>query len=378
MNNIAFLNTNLKDVLTGILFICIFLLSTLINTSICKAQPANDDCANAIALTPGDPCIPGTTVDATLEPLEDLACNIGMNQSVWYSFVADNDSMDVIAAYLTSGGCYFGSVVWDGIFGCPTTSMVVPAILSCEDDIGGPLNNIHNLTGLTIGNTYYIQVLYDEGGICGNNSSVEFCISVAGSTWLGNDACANAYEAMSNVVYSTNNFYATPDLSLCLGSTENNIWFTWTVPPDWDLGDNAFVHLFNQLCDWPDGMQLSVFEVDSCSQLPDPAVTSDCIFYSSTQTSNDIYFQWTPTQIGATYYFNLDGWASSLCDFDFLISNTSCLTILSTSISGSSCSINNGSATIIASNSTGPYTFNWDPAGTVTSTDTSSTNSGVH
>jgi len=175
------LGNNLK---TGVrLLLCSLVLIGTSYTAF--AQPANDNCANAVTLTPGDPCISGTTVGASTETGELGGCNTG-NQSVWYSFVADNDSMDVTVGWESSTGCYFGSAVWDPLVsGCPATA---GAPLACEDAPGGPLTNYFQLTGLTIGNTYYIQVVYDPGGVCGNaGAGANFCIEVEGPTWLGND-----------------------------------------------------------------------------------------------------------------------------------------------------------------------------------------------
>src|SRR4051812_40662912 len=56
------------------------------------AVPGNDDCANAIALTVGGACVTGTTVGATTQSGENFSCQTA-DESVWYKFVATDDSM---------------------------------------------------------------------------------------------------------------------------------------------------------------------------------------------------------------------------------------------------------------------------------------------
>jgi len=139
------------------------------------AIPVNDNCANAIVLTVNAPCVTGTNKEGTVQAGENSACQGAITKSVWYRFVATSAVMYVEVERTASSGCYLSSAVYSG--GClPTTS------LSCEDAAGGPNLNIHNLTGLTVGNTYYVQVSYTGGAFCGNNSNAatgaDFCIKV--------------------------------------------------------------------------------------------------------------------------------------------------------------------------------------------------------
>jgi hypothetical protein len=67
-------------------------------------------------------------------------------------------------------GCQISSNVYRA------TSVCVGTQVSCV--FGAPLDDLHNLTGLTVGDLYYVQVCYPLGGICGNNGSAQFCIDV--------------------------------------------------------------------------------------------------------------------------------------------------------------------------------------------------------
>lgn len=139
------------------------------------AIPVNDNCVNAILLTVNAACVTGTNKEGTIQAGENSACQGAITKSVWYRFVATGAIMYVEVERTVSSGCFLSSAVYSG--GClPTTSV------SCEDAAGGPNLNIHNLTGLTVGNTYYVQVSYTGGAFCGNNSNAatgaDFCIKV--------------------------------------------------------------------------------------------------------------------------------------------------------------------------------------------------------
>ncbi|MBL4654777.1 MAG: proprotein convertase P-domain-containing protein, partial [Bacteroidia bacterium] len=191
------------------------------------------------------------------------------------------------------------------------------------------------------------------------------------------DSCQNAVNVIDGEVYLTTNVGSTPDKDLCSGSTETNVWFKWTVPATWILGDSAFVHLFNQQCDVANGMQMSVFDADNCGLIPDPAGAGDCVFFANTSTTADIFFAWVPDAIGNVYYFDLDGFGGTFCNFNFMINNTACLTLASKGSVDASCGINDGTAIVTAQNSDAPYTFSWSTTGTVTNNDSISINDGL-
>lgn len=139
------------------------------------AIPANDNCANAILLTMNAPCVTGTNKESTIQAGENAACQGAITKSVWYRFVATATTHYVEVERTASSGCYLSSAVYSNAC-LPSTS------IACEDAALGPNLNIHNLTGLTIGNTYYIQVSYTAGGPCGPNNNAatgaDFCIKV--------------------------------------------------------------------------------------------------------------------------------------------------------------------------------------------------------
>ena len=125
-------------------------------------------CATAVSLTSGDPCVNGTTCSGNGAGTPSACIGAGYECS-WYSFVATAADMFVDIAMTANSGCHFRTEVFGGNCGSLTS-------LSCQS--GAPLDDLHSLSGLTIGNTYYVQVCYAPGGPCGNGGSAEFCISV--------------------------------------------------------------------------------------------------------------------------------------------------------------------------------------------------------
>lgn len=161
---------------TKILYILFF---NVILTFSLRAQPANDDCISATSLTSNAACTNGTTSNATLQlgEVNSGAClGATATESIWYTFTATSLDMYLnIELTGASGGGFisttgFGSIIYN-------TSSCIPTLadaISCEVDNGDGLQ-LHSLTGLTVGNTYLVQVVNRSQGFL---ASVDFCIAV--------------------------------------------------------------------------------------------------------------------------------------------------------------------------------------------------------
>lgn len=126
--------------------------------------PPNDNACGAIPLTVGI-IPPGDTYSnfaATAEPNEPVAScfNGGIDGSVWFTFIAPASgevevSTDIAGGTLTDTEL----AVYDAPTDCADLTTFA-AELGCGQDEGVVVgfNSIVNLTGLTAGNTYYIQV----------------------------------------------------------------------------------------------------------------------------------------------------------------------------------------------------------------------------
>ena len=156
-----------KHILTLLLF-TIF-INHMIGGGACNPASASPTCATAIPLTVSASCINGTTCQGSAEL--SSSCLFSGSECSWYSFVPTASDMFVSIIITTFSGCHISSNVYESTGPC--AGLVEISCLS-----GTPLDDLHALTGLSIGSTYYIQVCYPPGGPCGNGGSAEYCINV--------------------------------------------------------------------------------------------------------------------------------------------------------------------------------------------------------
>jgi hypothetical protein len=188
--------------------------------------------------------------------------------------------------------------------------------------VGSKDPNDYSIT-TTPGTTYYMFIT-NGSNYTGEIRRVSVCSSVA-CTSPGNDVCANAISVTDGVVYNGTTACASSDLALCSGSTENNIWYSWTVPSTWTDGESAFVSLTNQDCYANDpttsssGSQLSVYNADeTCSTIA--GGTGECMVYTNPLDDENFYGEFSPTA-GSTYLINIDGYGGDACTFDFQVND---------------------------------------------------------
>ncbi|WP_353086265.1 hypothetical protein [Flavobacterium sp.] len=113
------------------------------------APSANDECANAVTLTPTLTCnATSGTFSGSSRSTTAPTCASSASQDVWYSFVAPLSTMTV---QLTGGnGVNHGFQVYEA--SCSGT------VINCMSQAGTSATEIVNLTNLTVGTTYLIRV----------------------------------------------------------------------------------------------------------------------------------------------------------------------------------------------------------------------------
>lgn len=149
--------------------------------------PSNDNCSGAIALTVNldlscSSTTTGTIASATDSGIASSGCGGTDDDDVWYSFVATNTTHYVNLLNVTGSTTDLYHAVYSGASGCGSLG----AALVCSDP------NNSTLTGLTIGQTYYVQV-YSWTSTPGQTSTFDICISTpcngngpgTGTTTLG-------------------------------------------------------------------------------------------------------------------------------------------------------------------------------------------------
>jgi len=275
--------------------------------------PANDDCSGAYPLTMNTTsCVAttaGTVNGATTSSQGTGSCFGTANDDVWFTFVAPaTGSVDLSILNVTGSPTDMYHAVWEGT--CPALTQVAS---SCSDP------NTSSLTGLTPGNTYYLQV-YSYSSGTGATTTFDVCV-LEGTVCGGgatNDYCqapAILTQGPGSWSSSTYNYYtADPPsnyggASFC-GSVENNSWYQFTASSTSESFD--FTSVTN--CVYGDGIQAEVYEATTdvngcCTALTS---VSNC-WNPATATSGTVTA--TGLTIGNTYILMVDGWGGDNCEF---------------------------------------------------------------
>ena len=154
------------------------------------APPANDNCANAIALTPNQPCLSGTMDLGTTESGEYTVAGCASaapSQTVWYKFTATTANMYVQLDFTTlvSGATWCPTRLFARLYNTSSCQPGAANVVDC-DNHGDDGTIVLNSTSLTVGNTYLIQVGYNDANGC---KVPNFCIEVGDRTSCG--TCSN-------------------------------------------------------------------------------------------------------------------------------------------------------------------------------------------
>ncbi|WP_035653845.1 T9SS sorting signal type C domain-containing protein [Flavobacterium saliperosum] len=131
--------------------------------------PANDNCTTATAVTanPDLSCTtttPGSIFWATSSGVN--GCSGTADDDVWYSFVALSNSHNIQLLNVAGSTTDLYHAVYSAAPGCGSLGTA----LLCSDP------NSSSITGLTIGNTYYIQV-YSYTSTAGQTTTFDLCIT---------------------------------------------------------------------------------------------------------------------------------------------------------------------------------------------------------
>ena len=201
-----------------------------------KAAPVNDNCANAIVLTSNAAPVCGQTVDqATVQVGEVVtAATVGASSNfaltVWYRFTASSATMFLeIELESVPAGTWcptrFSTVVYNSSTCIPTSGTIIATQSNFTD---GAI--VINLTGLTSGNTYLVQVGYNDATGC---KSPNFCVRVGDSpnpcscSVPCTDGCGYSLPPTVAEVTATCPEYQLNPISD--GGTTNNYCYTFTA-----------------------------------------------------------------------------------------------------------------------------------------------------
>jgi len=187
---------NMKTI-AGLFVAFLFVASVQVNANsianeVVSAAPSNDDCANATDLTVNTNFLCGATTSGTLagatastapsgcSGTDPALPNFKAGDDVWFKFVA-TDVSHKITLSVTGGSPtdlylmgYDGGVSAD----CGTMSAIF-----CSDP------EISTMTGLTVGNTYFLRV-FSNSTSAGATTNFDVCVGTA-PTLISNDDCSD-------------------------------------------------------------------------------------------------------------------------------------------------------------------------------------------
>jgi len=183
---------------------------------------ANNDCSNAIALTPGITCsnTTGTFSGATLTGAAP-SCATESIQDVWYKFTATDVSNGI---YLNAvNGLNHGLEVRQG--GCNGT------VVACRNDYFAGYGESYFGNNFVVGQEYYIRVF----NVTAQFTTASFTICVQKFPTPANDLCSNAQQLTPGNVTCTLtpgtfsgslNNGANPS---CAASASQDVWYKFTA-----------------------------------------------------------------------------------------------------------------------------------------------------
>ncbi|RSK38283.1 T9SS type A sorting domain-containing protein [Mangrovimonas spongiae] len=247
---------------------CDYTLGTY--TYVCP--PANDDCSGAETLTVNTDYGCGTVTSGTVSGATDSGidnCGGTEDDDVWYSFVATNAAHRVSLINISGSTTDMYHAVYDATSGCGALG----AALECND------GNTTDLTGLTPGNTYYVQV-FTWTSTAGQDSAFDVCIGTpppppandlpSGAITLTLDegtACgANTITGISNES-TTDSGEGDPSCSSQWSPSAGNgdLWYQFTAPSaDLSLNITNIVGMFSVSGVLYSGVPGSLVEVGTC------------------------------------------------------------------------------------------------------------------
>lgn len=200
--------------------------------SICASDPPappNDNCTSATPLTVNANTLCGSVTPGTIAAATASAqvngCFGTADDDVWYSFVATSTSHTIDLQNVAGSTTDLYHSVYSGTCGVPGAALV------CSDP------NSSSLTGLTIGNTYYVRV-FSWTSTAGQTSTFDICIGTPPPPAPPNNQDCLGAIPICNSTYSTAIAYSgtgnitgeiNSGTSCLLSGEKNDVWYVFTV-----------------------------------------------------------------------------------------------------------------------------------------------------
>lgn len=208
--------------------------------------PANDECGGAITLIPasGATCtatVTGSELNATMSA-HTPSCSFGASNDVWYSFTATATTHKIqLSNVHTNNPDVFNYYYFLTIYSGNCTGLAEMACSSFYKPASSPSAGNLAISGLSIGQTYYIQVAGGNGydinyNAVSNMIAFEVCVSTPPPP-PANDACngaitlvpSNDLACTAPVAGSTLNATTSYPTPSCYFGVANDVWYSFTA-----------------------------------------------------------------------------------------------------------------------------------------------------
>lgn len=210
--------------------------------------PSNDDCVNAISLSSSSVCSSPIVGNSFFGSQSFPGCVGNADDDVWYKFVATMTSHSLTVT---------GSSGYDVVLEAFSGNCTGLTSLGCRDNSGaGGTEEIH-LSGLAIGNTYYVRV-YDYHTGWGTST---FSVCLIDAPAPLNDDCSAAIPlsvsstSVCSVPYSGTSLFGTESMTGCTGNADDDVWYKFvatanshSIAVSTSSGYDAVVELFSGNC----------------------------------------------------------------------------------------------------------------------------------
>lgn len=263
--------------------------------------PINDECSGAISLDVNPDLNNALTTSGSIEGASDSGvdnCSGTADDDVWYSFVATSESHQVSLINVTGSTTDLYHAVYDAAPGCGNLT----SALTCSDP------NSSLTSGLTVGNTYYVQV-YTWTSTSGQTTSFDISVGTPPTQSPVNDECEDAIALTVNsdmnctnstagtTVNATESFQLEDDGDIT-GTPNNDVWFTFEATSTLHVIELQNVTaVFGSSTD----MGMAVYDATGgCMALGAPIQDSD----PNSMTVNGL-------TAGTTYSLRVYGWSSN-------------------------------------------------------------------
>lgn len=350
------------------------------------STPPNDNCANATTLTSNTTCsntsgtLNGATVDGfPLQPTCDAFGSSASQKGVFYKFTATSNSHTITVTPTGSGSTAVDAVVtvYTGT-SCNSLNQ-----FDCFGGTGGAggTQKSKTVTGLTIGNTYWIRI-YDYGSVDPALPDFQICVthqntSSCTDNYESNNSSSTATDVFANPLNSSNSSNYT--IQGNIGYVGDQDWFKIKIAACGTLTLN--------LSSLPQNYNLELYGANGLSQFINGSYNSgtqsEQITYTSTSSTStyvfakvypnnssdfttascyNLQFLWSPTTCASSCTYSL---SSTTANFPYTGGNGS-FTINATAGNGCNWAVNTGSTSGCSlinitsiSNGTGPYTITY-------------------